>query len=197
MSSNDCRIMPTFEVISKYKGQEDLLLPKRATNGSAGYDFVVAEDTLIPSYDNYISSISLYTYQAINTNAALENISSPYTLKDVAKITKATEAKPTLVPTGVKAYLPDKYFLQLSVRSSCPLKHWLILANGVGIIDSDYYNNPDNEGHIFFQIINMFPYDILLKKGEKIGQGIILPYYLTGETGPAAARVGGFGSTSE
>ena len=47
------------------------------------------------------------------------------------------------------------------------------------------------------QIINMFPYDILLKKGEKIGQGIILPYYLAAETGPAAARVGGFGSTSE
>lgn len=197
MKLDDCRIMPTFEIVSKYAGQEELLLPKRATSGSAGYDFVVAEDTLIPSYDNYINSISLYTYQAINANAALENISSPYTLEDVAKITKATGAKPTLVPTGVKVYLPNKYFLQLSVRSSCPLKHWLILANGVGIIDSDYYNNPDNEGHIFFQIINMFPYDILLQKGEKIGQGIILPYYLASEKGPAAARVGGFGSTSK
>lgn len=188
MSSNDCRIMPAFEVISKYKGQEDLLLPKRATNGSAGYDFVVAEDTLIPAYQSQVDSIFLSTS---------EEDSSFYTLDEVSKITKFTKAKPTLVPTGVKAYLPNKYFLQLSVRSSCPLKHWLILANGVGIIDSDYYNNPDNEGHIFFQIINMFPYDILLKKGEKIGQGIILPYYLTAETGPAAARVGGFGSTSE
>lgn len=186
MNSND---LPAFEVISKYKGQEDLLLPKRATNGSAGYDFIVAEDTLISSYNSRNNDITVYTY--------LENMSSPYTLEDVAKVTKITKAKPTLVPTGIKAYLPNKYFLQLSVRSSCPLKHWLILANGVGIIDSDYYNNPDNEGHIFFQIINLFPYDILLQKGEKIGQGIILPYYLASEKGPAAARVGGFGSTSK
>ena len=47
-------------------------------------------------------------------------------------------------------------YLQLQVRSSLPLKHWLILANGVGIIDRDYYNNPDNEGHIYFQLINLF-----------------------------------------
>lgn len=188
MNSNDCRIMPAFEVVSKYAGQEELLLPKRATGGSAGYDFVVAEDTLIPAYQNHMDNIFL---------SMPEEDSSPYTLEDVAKITRFTKAKPTLVPTGVKAYLPNKHFLQLSVRSSCPLKHWLILANGVGIIDSDYYNNPDNEGHIFFQIINLFPYDILLQKGEKIGQGIILPYYLASEKGPAAARVGGFGSTSK
>ena len=76
------------------------------------------------------------------------------------------------------------------MRSSCPVKHWLILANGVGIIDSDYYNC---EGHIQFQIINLFPVDILIKKGETIGQGIILPYKAY-ET-VTAVREGGFGSS--
>jgi dUTP pyrophosphatase len=46
--------------------------------------------------------------------------------------------------------LASNKYLELSVRSSCPLKNWLILANGVGIIDADYYNNPQNEGEIFF-----------------------------------------------
>lgn len=101
------------------------------------------------------------------------------------------------VPSGIKVTMNADEFLAILVRSSMGFKYNVRLCNQVGIIDSDYYNNPDNEGHIFFQIINMFPYDILLKKGEKIGQGIILPYYLTAETGPAAARVGGFGSTSE
>lgn len=64
------------------------------------------------------------------------------------------------------------------------------------IIDADYYNNPDNEGHIFFQLINLSPYDILLHKGDKIGQGIILPYYTVENDAAAGERVGGFGSTN-
>ena len=39
---------PKFELISKYNDTN--LIPKRATTGSAGYDFVVAEDIEIPSY---------------------------------------------------------------------------------------------------------------------------------------------------
>jgi hypothetical protein len=91
--------------------------------------------------------------------------------------------------------MPEGMYLELSVRSSCPLKHWLILANGVGIIDADYYNNPDNEGHIFFQIINLAPYDILLKKGDAIGQGIFKKYHLVDDDAVTAERQGGFGST--
>lgn len=172
---------PRFELVSKYADQTDLL-PTRATKFSAGYDFFVAEDIVIPSYEN-IFKMPNETYNAL-------------TLNEVAKLTKEYKCKPTLVPTGVKAYIPVDMFLQISVRSSCPLKHWLILGNGVGIIDSDYYNNPDNEGHIFFQIINLFPHDIILQKGDKIGQGIFLPYYLTQGDDADGLRAGGFGSTS-
>lgn len=174
---------PRFELVSQFADQTDLL-PVRATKFSAGYDFVVAQDTVVPSYQKQFNGLNFSN-------------EDPLALTFVAGLTKSYKCKPTLVPTGVKAYLPEGTFLQLSVRSSCPLKHWLILANGVGIIDGDYYNNPDNEGHIFFQIINLFPHDIILHKGEKIGQGIIMPYFLAEGDATAAARTGGFGSTSK
>ena len=65
------------------------------------------------------------------------------------------------------------------------------------IIDADYYNNPDNDGEIFFQIINFSPYDIVLEKGEKIGQGIIHQYLTTYDDNAIGERIGGFGSTQK
>ena len=172
-----------FEVVSKYK-DAGLALPVRKTAGSAGYDFEVAEDIIIPPYE-----------QCVKTLASVPRISNKLTLSEVAQITKLTGAKPTLVPTGIKCELEPGTYLELSVRSSCPLKYWLVLANGVGIIDADYYNNPDNEGEIFFQIINLSPFNIELKKGDTIGQGIIKEYYLVDIDVTTATRSGGFGST--
>ena len=177
--------MAYFEKVSAYAAA-DIKLPQRSTTGSAGYDFEVAENIIIPSYTK------LY-------NKILEGYWDPPSLVDLdtmASITKASGTKPTLVPTGVKCKLDPDTYLELSVRSSCPLKYWLILANGVGIIDADYYNNPDNEGHIYFQIINLSPFDIQLKKGDIIGQGIIKPYLITEDDNASGLRVGGFGSTS-
>ena len=174
---------PKFELVSQYADQPELL-PARATKNSAGYDFVVAQDIVVPTYQRMFD----FPYE-------LQRYMS---LEDVANFTKSHQGvRPTLVPTGVKAYIPEGMFLQLSIRSSCPLKHWLLLGNGVGIIDGDYYNNPDNEGHIFFQIVNLFPNDITLHKGDKIGQGIFLPYFTTYGDNTEAARTGGFGSTSK
>ena len=178
-----------FEIVSKY-ADAGLNPPIRKTAKSAGYDFEVAADTIIPSY-----------YSLVNELAAFQ-ITSEYcddeflTLDQAAKLTKESHCKPTLVPTGIKCEIPDGYYLELSVRSSCPLKHWLILANGVGIIDADYYNNPDNEGHIYFQLINLSPFDIVLKKGDAIGQGILKRYYTTDDDAAMGDRIGGFGSTS-
>lgn len=179
--------MAKFELISKYS--DATLLPERKTKDSAGYDFIVAEDTLIPPYDFLLNEI--YYKVAEPETGDVE----PMTLSEVAALTKELNAKPTLVPTGIKAELDEGTYLELSVRSSCPLKHWLLLANGVGIIDRDYYNNPDNEGHIYFQIINLSPIPIILKKGDRIGQGIIKTYLTTKEDAAAGERTGGLGST--
>lgn len=63
--------------------------------------------------------------------------------------------------------------------------------------NTDYYNNPDNEGHIYFQLINFSPFPILIKKGDCFGQGILLPYNTcANEDKVTATREGGFGSTS-
>ena len=148
--------MAKFEVVNKYKN-DNIKIPVRATANSAGYDFEVAKDILIDSYSHLI-----------NVLMTQDNEYKPYYLSEIANITKRTKTKPTLVPTGIKCKMANDEYLEISVRSSCPLKHWLILANGVGIIDSDYYNNPDNEGEIFFQIINLSPFPIQLKKGDKI-----------------------------
>lgn len=105
--------------------------------------------------------------------------------------------KPTLVPTGIKACMYKDEFLGLYNRSSNPLKRMLVLANGVGVIDSDYYNNEDNEGHIMFQFINLGFLPVKIKKGERIGQGIFQKF-LTVETVEETredTRSGGFGST--
>lgn len=170
-----------FERVSKYP---DAVLPVRKTAKSAGYDFTVAEDIIIPSYQKLLDKFP-------------KNQINLVSLEGMSILTKNLKAKPTLVPTGIKCELNDNTYLELSVRSSCPLKYWLILANGVGIIDADYYNNPDNEGHIYFQIINLSPFDIQLHKGDIIGQGIIKPYLTTEDDSASGERLGGFGSTSK
>lgn len=176
-----------FEIVSKYADAE-LKLPIRKTAMSAGYDFEVAEDTIIPSYHSLMKKIEKAT-----SNLQVEGC---FTLSEISRLTKDFRAKPTLVPTGIKCELPEGFYLELAVRSSCPLKSWLILANGVGIIDADYYNNPDNEGEIFFQIINLSPFDIILRKGDTIGQGIIKKYFITDDDMAQGERTGGFGSTN-
>ncbi|MBS7578209.1 MULTISPECIES: dUTP diphosphatase [unclassified Enterococcus] len=80
--------------------------------------------------------------------------------------------KPTLVPTGIKSYMQPDEYLELANRSSNPLKRFLIMSNGVGVIDQDYYNNPENEGHIMFQFWNFSFKTVKIEKGERIGQGI-------------------------
>lgn len=177
--------MSKFEKVSRFNNI-DINLPVRKTKYSAGYDFEVAEDIEIQQYKELIDKIGNYYYG---------HDKQVYTLDEISKITKSLKAKPALVPTGVKCKLEPDEYLQLSVRSSCPLKYWLILANGIGIIDADYYNNPDNEGEIFFQIINLSPMTILLKKGDIIGQGVILKYDLTDDDLVEKLRIGGFGST--
>lgn len=180
--------MAKFEVVSKYEN-ENISLPIRKTVEAAGYDFVVAEDTIIPPYTYLMNEIVSYV--------GITEIDEPRTIEEMAKITKAADAKVTLVPTGVKCKLDSGTYLELSVRSSSPLKYWLILGNSVGVIDGDYYNNPDNEGHIYFQLINLSPLPIILKKGDAIGQGIIKPYLTTEDDIAGGVRTGGFGSTTE
>lgn len=104
---------------------------------------------------------------------------------------------PTLIKTGIKAYMQDDEVLYLYNRSSNPKKKGLILANSVGVVDKDYYGNPDNDGHIMFAFYNIKDEDIEIKKGEAIGQAIFQKYLITDDDSAEGVREGGFGSTNK
>ena len=175
-----------FEKVSKY-ADADLAMPVRKTGSSAGYDLAAAEDYVIPSF-----------FQMYNDVKELWPVADDeyVTMDLMAEFTKKTGFRPTLVSTGMKCKLDKGNWLMLANRSSSPLKYWLLVGNGIGVIDADYYNNPDNEGEIFFQVYNLSPFNIQIKKGEAIGQGIILPYGVTTDDVETGERVGGFGSTN-
>lgn len=118
-------------------------------------------------------------------------------IEDVVIPTFKPGMKPTLVKTGLKAYCQNDEYIKLVNRSSNPGKKGLVLANSIGIIDADYYNNPDNDGHFMYAYYNFFDHDVEIKKGVVVGQAIFQKYLVTDDDEATGERVGGFGSTSK
>lgn len=161
---------------------EDAQLPEYQTAGSAAADFFCAEDTVVPSIWKLLLS-------NIRTVAGRRHtVSFRKRLRDI---------RPVLVSTGIRAQMEDDEVLVIENRSSGPVKRGLVLANGIGVIDRDYYGNPDNDGHIMFAFYNFHFRDVELKAGERIGQGMFQKV-LRPEHGlrvKGEARGGGFGHT--
>lgn len=103
----------------------------------------------------------------------------------------------TYVKTGIKAYFPDDEILVLANRSSNPKKKELVLMNGIGIVDSDYVDNPDNEGEICFAFSSLNETGTFIKAGEKLGQGVFMKYGITDDDNAEGERIGGWGSTGK
>ena len=101
------------------------------------------------------------------------------------------------IPTGIKVCMNEDEYLSILVRSSMGFKYNIRLCNQVGIVDSDYYNNPDNEGHIFIKIKNEGDQVLTIKKGDRFAQGIFSKYLLTDDDSADKDRIGGFGSTGK
>lgn len=101
-----------------------------------------------------------------------------------------------IIPSGIKAYMGSDEVLFLVIRSSLGIKYGIRLLNQIGVIDSDYYNNPDNEGHILIAIENTSDKMVSFNAGDRISQGIFLNYLTsTLEKKPKVERLGGIGST--
>ena len=150
------------------KAYPEAKLPVYSTPGSAGADFFCAEEVTI-------DPILIYGEMDV----------------------MSFSAKPTLVHTGVKAFMQPDEALMLYNRSGNPKKLGLVLANGVGVVDSDYYGNPDNDGEIMFAFYNFSGNPVTLHAGDKIGQGVFQKF-LRAETGAKTineTRKSGFGST--
>ena len=101
---------------------------------------------------------------------------------------------PKVIPTGIKAVMPGNMFLNIVPRSGLGFKSGVSLANTIGIIDSDYYNNDKNEGHIMIMFVPGFD-KLDVKEGDRIAQGIFTKYYTTDDDEAQDDRKGGFGST--
>lgn len=101
------------------------------------------------------------------------------------------------IPTGIRLALESNLVCLLMPRSSLGMKYGMALDNTIGVIDADYYY-ADNEGHIMAKItFNKLDTPLILKKGERFMQGLILPYYVTDDDSTDKARSGGFGSTGK
>lgn len=205
-----------FEKVKRFENV-DIPAPVRKTKNAAAYDMVAAEDVTVMPMSRLTADIGSIVAQQKLPNevqtiiqkmvgegkqeAAQSMIDTMVTLTtdEVSALTKATGFKPTLIPTGYKAYMDENYSLDLYIRSSSPLKYWLMMANSTGIIDADYADNQDNEGEIFFQVINLLPFPIKISKGEIIGQAKFVKFAVTEDDHlvEKQERTGGFGSTSE
>lgn len=85
------------------------------------------------------------------------------------------------IPTGIKAYFEEDETLMLFVRSSMGFKWNVRMCNQVGIIDADFYNNSDNEGHMWFALQNHGDKVFKVKAGESFGQGLFMKYLTCGD----------------
>ena len=101
------------------------------------------------------------------------------------------------IPTGYKATFGNDEMLMLLVRSSMGFKYNVRMTNQVGIIESDYYNNIDNQGHMFVSLQNEGDRDFVVKKGEGYAQGIFTKFLICDDDITTNERQGGLGSTNK
>lgn len=147
-----------FEVVRQSEldkfNLSDIVIPSRATKGSAGYD-----------------------------------IHSP-----VDVILKPGES--AIVPTGLKASMGNGVVMMIYPRSSMGFKYGMTLANTVGIIDSDYYGNVDNDGHIMIKVVNGGNGPLTINRGDRFAQALFTNFLLTeDDLVNSKERSGGLGSS--
>lgn len=169
--------MRAFEFVKDENGKkvyDGARLPVYATKHSAGADFFAAETVVIPP----IKVIEVDCPEG-----------------EYDKVEYVIEGRPTLVHTGVCAELEECDVLNLYNRSGNP-KMGLVLANGVGVVDSDYYGNASNGGDIMFAFYNFSSAPVEITEGQRIGQGVITSFYHADNAEILEhERRGGFGST--
>ena len=138
--------------------------------------------------------VSAFEEQNINLPTRKTTESAGYDIECAEAVTLEPN-QVVLVPTGLKAFMAYDEYLAIHIRSSMAIKRHLALVNSTGIIDSDYYNNEDNEGHIMIALLNFGNEPVTLEKGERVAQGIFSKYLITNDDDATGVRTGGIGST--
>ena len=184
-----------FERVSPEQFMKDFTnLINTTTANAFGIKEVIDLHTISANYDNIIKLPERSTKNSAGYDFFLPSI---FTIK----LNESIINKPLIIPTGIKCKLPNECFLGLYPRSSFGIKKGIYLANTVGIIDTDYYNNLDNEGHILVALNARYAGDdnafgiTVINGGEKFVQGLIQPYLTFGDN-VDVEREGGIGSTT-
>ncbi|MFA5466587.1 MAG: dUTP diphosphatase [Candidatus Izemoplasmatales bacterium] len=139
--------------------------------------------------------VSAYLDKNISLPQRKTQNSAGYDLEAASDLVIAPRSQ-VFVATGLKAYMAEGEVLFIYPRSSLFQKKQLIMTNSVGVIDADYFDNPDNEGHILISLYNLKDEPVTIKKGERIAQAIFSKYLLVdGDNRAGNHRFGGFGST--
>lgn len=191
-----------FEVVSRYE-EGTVKLPVCSTRRAAGYDFFAVEEVIVPSlWKEMMKAFKVVVverfrpvYNGDGTSDAMERYGSP-------EIQSCDEGNFHIgaveVKTGVKVYMEEDEVLMIHNRSSNPVKRLLVLAEGVGVVDADYYNSEETEGEVMFHFWNFGLRDRVIKRGDRIGQGVFQKF-LKADKGAAQEsddiRKGGHGST--
>jgi dUTP pyrophosphatase len=151
------------------------------------------------SFEQFVKDVKddRMLYDGIELPKRSTKTSAGYDIKSVEDgVIKPGEAK--IFKTGLKVIMNPDEGLFIFSRSSQGYKYGVCLSNSVGLIDSDYYNNPDNEGHFSVKLLNLGDKDFEVKIGDKIAQGVFMKYLtVDDEEGIKGKRKGGIGSTGK
>lgn len=168
-----------FEQIKYVK--TEIPMPMRKTKASAGYDIGVIHPQVFD-----------YLCEGMSIEKAWDKIPK---VNGCAIVSKPMESASLILPTGIKAYMQNNEVLVMAVRSSSGIKKAIRQANPPSWIDADYYNNPDNDGHIMFAITNdTISFDAPIMN---IAQGIFINYLVADTGNSEYERIGGIGSTGQ
>ena len=151
------------------------------------------------SFDQFKKDVSddLDLYNSYNIPVRSTKESAGYDFESIVDFT-LRPGEIGKYPLGVKANMNSGEVLLVVVRSSMGFKYNVRLCNQVGVIDKDYYNNPDNEGHMWIKLENHGDKDYVVKKGDKICQGIFINFLtVDNEEEINKERISGFGSTDK
>lgn len=151
----------------------------------------------VVSIDEYAKAVKQFEwclqYEDIELPKRKTSGSAGYDIQSAVE-TNIYTGEVVLLPTGLKAQIDDGYTMLLFIRSSIGVKG-LVLANDVAVIDSDYYNNEDNEGHFFLAVKNVSNETNHINAGDRIAQAVFVKYGTVDDDNAEETRKGGIGST--
>ena len=138
----------------------------------------------------------MYEYEKLSLPARKTKESAGYDFVSPVNVTIPAGEK-RVIPSGIKAQIDDGHVMFLFIRSHLAIDLEIELQTSVSVIDADYYDNEKNEGHIMIPVKNESQRPVFIAAGERIAQGVIIPFCKINGDSVTEKRTGGIGSTGD